>query len=56
MTSMSTSWEPLPSIYRSNQEVQCNLVQNRHQLDPSERNARRVRDVISLLEEYGGMA
>jgi hypothetical protein len=56
MTSMSTSWEPLPSIYRSKQEVQCNLVQNRHQRDPSERNARRVRDVISLLEEYGGMA
>ena len=25
-------------------------------LDPSERKARRVRDVISLLEEYGGMA
>ncbi len=24
--------------------------------DPSERNARRVRDVISLLEEYGGTA
>ncbi|MCP9907219.1 hypothetical protein KBY72_08520 [Cyanobium sp. BA5m-21] len=34
----------------------CSLVQLRHQLDPSERNARRVRDVISLLEEYGGMA
>ena len=32
------------------------LVQHRHQLDPSERNARRVRDVISLLEEYGGFA
>ena len=38
------------------QQAQCNLVQLRHQLDPSERNARRVRDVISLLEEYGGMA
>ncbi len=25
-------------------------------IDPSERNARRVRDVISVLEEYGGMA
>lgn len=38
------------------QQAQCNLVQLRHQLGPSERNARRVRDVISLLEEYGGMA
>jgi hypothetical protein len=26
------------------------------ELDPSERNARRVQDVISLLEEYGGLA
>ena len=33
-----------------------NLVQLRHQLGPSEGNARRVRDVIFLLEEYGGMA
>ena len=41
---------------RAQQQAQCNLVQLRHQLDPSERNARRVRDVISLLEEYGGMA
>jgi hypothetical protein len=37
-------------------KLKCNLVQHRHQLGPSERNARRVRDVISLLEEYGGMA
>ena len=37
------------------QQAQCNLVELRHQLDPSERNARRVRDVISLLEEYGGL-
>jgi hypothetical protein len=37
------------------QQAQCNLVQLRHQLEPSERNARRVRDVISLLEEYGGL-
>ena len=41
---------------RAQQQAQCNLVQLRHQLDPSERNARRVRDVISLLEEYGGLA
>ena len=41
---------------RAQQQAQCNLVQLRHQLEPSERNARRVRDVISLLEEYGGMA
>ena len=32
---------------RSQQQAQCNLVQLRHQLDSSERNARRVRDVIS---------
>ena len=41
---------------RAQRQAQCNLVQLRHQLDPSECNARRVRDVISLLEEYGGMA
>jgi hypothetical protein len=41
---------------RAQQQAQCNLVQLRHQLEPSERNSRRVRDVISLLEEYGGMA
>ena len=40
---------------RAERQAQSNLVQLRHQLDPSERNARRVRDVISLLEEYGGM-
>ena len=32
-----------------------NLVQPRHRLDPSERNARQVLDVISLLVEYGGL-
>ena len=41
---------------RDQRQAQCNLVQLRHQLDPSERNAQRVRDVISLLEEYGGLA
>ncbi|WP_254996457.1 hypothetical protein [Cyanobium sp. Aljojuca 7D2] len=41
---------------RAQRQAQCNLIQLRHQLDPSERNARRVRDVISLLEEYGGFA
>jgi hypothetical protein len=41
---------------RDQRQAQCNLVQLRHQLDPSALNARRVRDVISLLEEYGGMA
>ena len=35
---------------RAQRQAQCNLVQLRHQLEPSERNARRVRDVISLLE------
>ncbi len=44
------------AAFRARRQAQCNLVQLRHQLDPSERNARRVRDVISLLEEYGGMA
>ena len=41
---------------RAQQQARCNLVQLRHQLDPSAINARRIRDVISLLEEYGGMA
>jgi hypothetical protein len=41
---------------RAQQQAQGNLVQLRHQLDPSEFNARLVRDVISLLEEYGGLA
>ena len=41
---------------RAQRQAQCNLVQLRHQLDPSALNARRVRDVIWLLEEYGGMA
>jgi len=36
--------------------AECNLVQLRHQLDPNKVNAQRVRDVISLLEEYGGFA
>jgi len=41
---------------RAQRQAECNLVQLRHQLDPSALNARRVRDLISLLEEYGGMA
>ena len=41
---------------RAQRQAQCNLVQLRHQLEPSESNAQRVRDVISLLEEYGGFA
>ena len=41
---------------RAQRQAECNLVQLRHQLDPSALNARRVRDVISLLEEYGAMA
>ena len=41
---------------RAQQQVQCNLVQHKHQLEPSERKSSRVRDVISLLEEYGGIA
>ena len=44
------------AAFRTRRQAQCNLVQLRHQLDPSERNARRIRDVISLLEEYGGIA
>jgi hypothetical protein len=36
--------------------AECNLVQLRHQLEPSEPDAQRVRDVISLLVEYGGFA
>ena len=41
---------------RAQFQNRCNLVQLRHQLDPSALNVRRVRDLISLLEEYGGMA
>ena len=44
------------AAFRARRQAQCNLVQLRHQLDPSERNARRIQDVISLLEEYGGTA
>ncbi len=44
------------AAFRARRQAQCNLVQLRHQLDPSERNARRIQDVISLLEEYGGFA
>jgi septal ring factor EnvC (AmiA/AmiB activator) len=41
---------------RAQRQAECNLVQLRHQLDPSEANVQRVRDLISLLEEYGGFA
>jgi len=41
---------------RAQRQAECNLVQLRHQLQPNEANAQRVRDVISLLEEYGGFA
>ena len=41
---------------RAQRQAECNLVQLRHQLEPSEPNAQRIRDVISLLEEYGGFA
>ena len=44
------------AAFRARRQAQCNLVQLRHQLDPSERNARRIQDVIALLEEYGGAA
>jgi len=41
---------------RAQRQAECNLVQLRHQLEPSEPNAQRIQDVISLLEEYGGFA
>jgi len=41
---------------RAQQQARCNRVQLCHQLDPNESNAQRVRDVISLLDEYGGLA
>ena len=44
------------AAFRARRQAQCNLVQLRHQLNPSEPNARRIQDVISLLEEYGGIA
>jgi hypothetical protein len=40
---------------RAQRQAECNLVQLRHQLEPSEPNAQQIRDVISLLEEYGGL-
>ena len=49
-----TTEERERAAFRARRQAQCNLVQLRHQLDPSERNARRIQDVISLLEEYGG--
>ncbi len=41
---------------RAQQQARCNRVQLCHQFDPNEVNAQRVRDVISLLDEYGGLA
>jgi len=41
---------------RAQQQARCNRVQLCHQLEPNEVNAQRVRDVISLLDEYGGLA
>jgi hypothetical protein len=41
---------------RAQRQAECNLVQLRHQLEPNGPNAQRIRDVISLLEEYGGFA
>ena len=41
---------------RAQQQARCNRVQLCHQLDPNEANAQRVRDLISLLDEYGGLA
>jgi hypothetical protein len=43
------------SALRAQQQARCNRVQLCHQLDPNEANAQRVRDVISLLDEYGGL-
>ena len=40
---------------RDQRQARCNLVQLRHQLEPSPLNAGRVRDVISVLEEYGSI-
>ena len=42
------------SALRAQQQARCNRVQLCHQLDPNAVNAQRVRDVISLLDEYGG--
>jgi len=75
---MSLSFEPLPSIYRSKQEFLASLPPWRRLLQRlnwrpiievhvwrnaidqeirrlDEINDRRVRDVISLLEEYGAI-
>ena len=75
---MSLSFEPLPSIYRSKQEFLASLPPWRRLLQRlnwrptidvdveryaieqeikrlDEINARRARDVITLLEEYGGI-
>ena len=41
---------------RAQRQDRCNLVQLRHQLDPSPVHARAVADLIALLEEYGDVA
>jgi len=41
---------------RAQRQARCDLVQLRHQLDPSAFHTRQARDVIALLEEYGEFA
>jgi hypothetical protein len=38
---------------RAQRQARCDLVQLRHQLNPSAFHTRQARDVIALLEEYG---
>ena len=53
---IATAGERGRAARRAKQQAQGNFVKRSHQLDPSERHARRVGDLISLLEEYGELA
>jgi len=41
-------------LRRARRQAQCNRVQLLYQLEPTAAHARQVRDVIALLDEYGG--
>jgi len=43
------------AVLRAQRQARCDLVQLRYQIEPSTLHARQVREVISLLEEYGAL-
>jgi hypothetical protein len=44
------------ALRRAQRQDRCTLEQLRYQLDPSAANARRLADLIALLQEYGDLA